>query len=164
MRRAPARFVPGHGDALGEPLAAIEAHSDSDNDDTDDAVKVSEGREPSEDTESDSCPPTPEGRRSGTQSGVKKVPSRTAMSRKKRRQARKSVSKKPKKPRREATSTAGQQGDAALALQAAAVSQGNQDLQQAAIVAVTGAVLPASFPASNFISYALLWSSERWSA
>ncbi|BDA46278.1 snRNA-activating protein complex subunit 3 [Coccomyxa sp. Obi] len=74
------------------------------------------------------------------------------MSRKKRRrQAQESASKKPKEPRRKATSTAGQHGDAALALQAAAISQGNEELRHAAMV-VTGAVLPASFPASNLIS------------
>lgn len=164
MRRAPARLVPGIGDALTANESHIaENHGDSDNDDA--PSRQSEGREPSECTKSDSCPSSPEGRRAGTRSGVKrkKLQPKTIKSRKKGRQAQESVSKKPKEPRRKATSTAVQKGDAALALQAAAVSQGNQELQQAAPSAVTGAVLPDSFPASNFISYALPWSSKRWS-
>ena len=156
IRRAPARLVPGNGEGL-KPTGSHSSQSDNDGNDVEQSAETREGGEATQSTESQSShssddedgdPP------SSPRSRQRRAVMKSSRPKSSRRLTQGRAVSTAKRQRRASASCSGEH---LPARQADAGSQGPsfQELPKAAISAVTAALLPPNFPASNLVSYVI---------
>lgn len=159
IRKAPARLVPGEGGGLIASGSHV-SELDSVSEDIEHSADNHDSGEPSQSMESDARPSSHETdeRRTDQPSGLrsaqrrKKSQPRRPPSSNRGRQTQDGAATASKRGRTLSASLTRQEGERARQADASLQGPGFQELPQAALSALTAALLPSQFPASNLVS------------